>query len=519
MEQFVRKLDLIRLSFITIFLYLFSALELIDPDFFWHLKTGHYLIDNQSIPEKDIFSYTYADQPWVLHEWLFQLLLAYIDDVSGELGIKIMVALLVSSLLIIIYVAINGILKRPVIALGIAVLTLIFISSAIAPRPQLFTFIFFAIYLRLLIGFKYSDENRGIFFFPPLMLLWVNSHGGYSIGLILLVLFSICEWVKYVAQENRDEINRHRLSRFSLLVGITFVSSLLNPYFIDHWFYPFHVMSLKTAITHITEWQSPNFHQPAHKIYLVLVFLFFLSTIYQQRKADLTEIAIPIFFITLGFISIRHIPLAAITLAIFSAITVVNRPFAGIMPSHWITFCETRTFQLKQKNKDLGDTEYIINWILLGIVVCGFIFYRPVIETNSVNKPVAHVPDKAVEFILDNEISGRMFNHYNFGGYLIARLHPEQKVFIDGRADMYGDDFFREFLEITGGHKNWEKLFDKHRIDYVLIRPQDTLRYLLLLRGDYVQVFEDDISVILVKNNHDYADVIAQFSHQPNQNH
>ncbi|HET6220743.1 MAG TPA: hypothetical protein VFE11_01205, partial [Dongiaceae bacterium] len=106
----------------------------------------------------------------------------------------------------------------------------------------------------------------------------------------------------------------------------------------------------------------------------------------------------------------------------------------------------------------------------------------------------------AVQFILDNGITGRMFNSYGFGGYLIHRLYPQQRVFIDGRADMYGDAFVNEYINISEGQPRWAQLFDKYQIDYVVCTPNAPIRQLLLTRGDFRLVFQDEASSVLVKN-------------------
>lgn len=506
------QLNLVHMAFFAIFLSILARYRLPDSDYFWHLKTGQYLLENGSLPKGDIFSYTYADQPWVLHEWLFQLLLAGIHSTLGSFGIELMVAIVATATLLIIYATINRIINKPLVTLCFVILSYIFISFGVAPRPQLFTLILFATFLYVLIGFKYFRANRGLFILPPLMVLWVNFHGGFVVGLALLFLFTVCEWLKFLTVEYRDVEQRRRMEMLSLSVMITLLFSLINPYFINHWLYPFQVISMKTANVLIMEWHSPNFHIHWFKLYFILIYFFFIFTIYRQNKVDITELALPLFFITMGLISQRHIPLTAIVLFIFIAVAYIQKPFYQIVPEQLQKINLLWHNKLKKYDQDLGEKEYIINWLLLVLLICVFLILYPINKADNDKRTVPFLPIKATEFILKEDIKGRMFNYYDYGGYLIYQLYPAQKVFIDSRADLYGDDFLNEFIEISNGRENWAKLFDKHNIDYAVIPRDLALRQLLLARGDFKQVYEDDISSVLLKNNENNADIIVKYS-------
>lgn len=105
-----------------------------------------------------------------------------------------------------------------------------------------------------------------------------------------------------------------------------------------------------------------------------------------------------------------------------------------------------------------------------------------------------------------------MFNTYHFGGYLIERLYPAQKVFVDGRGDLYGDVFLREYMEIAFGAPAWARLFDKYEIDYLVVQRDTPLRQLLLCRGDFKLVYDDPGSSVLVRDTMKYGAVIAKYA-------
>ena len=514
MMPILKWLDLRRLGFAAIFLSFLMLLQLIDPDYFWHLRTGQYLFEHGILPSGDIFSYTHPGRPWILHEWLFELVLYAIYQPLGEFGVKLLVSALATAALMVSYGTANKILGKPYVAFVIALVFFVLIKIGVSPRPQLLTFLFFALYLRVLLGFKYFGENRGLLALPLLMVPWVNFHGGYFIGLGLLALFTACEWTKHLACGNASTEQRKRLQWLSLIFAATLLSSLINPYTYHHLLYPFQVMGMEASRSYITEWHSPDFHAFQYQLYLVLVLVFFVATIYRKNRADITELAVPLFFVMMGFLSVRHVPLAAIVLIPFMANAFSQQPLAQMVPARWLTRCSAWYGRHARKGKDLGDKEYLLNWLLLALVAAGLLLYAPIHDAKGREKANAMVPVKATDFIKQVGITGRMFTTYHYGGYLIYRLYPEQKVFIDGRADMYGDAFIKEYIDINSGKANWKPLFDKYKIDYVLVQRDTPLRQILLARGDFKLVYDDETNSVLVREEPQFAGIIAKFGKQ-----
>ena len=160
--------------------------------------------------------------------------------------------------------------------------------------------------------------------------------------------------------------------------------------------------------------------------------------------------------------------------------------------------------------KDLGDKEYLLNWSVLTIIIIAILLIYPSYQNNNRERINQVVPLYATEFIHSTGLNGRMFNTYGFGGYLIEQLYPDQLVFIDGRADVYGDKFLSEYLKIVEGKPGWEATFDAYQIDYVVCTRSDALRQLLMQRGDFVLVYDDDVNSVLVKDIPRYAQIIQK---------
>jgi hypothetical protein len=512
MMTVIKLLNMRRLTFISMFMVLLATLQLTDFDYFWHLKTGEYIVTQGALPDGDVFSYTRPGQPWVLvlHEWLFEVLLYGMFTWLGPLGVKLLTATLSMTALGITYALLRRLAVSPSIAFALLLALFIPLSPGISPRPQLVTFVFFASFLYVLLSYKYFQTSRYLLALPLLMVVWVNAHGGYMLGLALAGLFVACEWANYWILGERDGEQKQRLVRLTLVVVATVLASAVNPGFLGHWLYPFQVMGLE-ATRQISEWRSPAFHDWGTRGYLMLVLAFFASYTYTARKPDFTELIIPAFLMVLGFIAIRHIPLAALTLPPFIAIALSRGPATGLS-TLWQRMGLARFYKRWiGGGKQLGNGEYLLNWLLLLAIAIGLSLYYPIYHADDDDEANASLPVKAAEFVANAGITGHMFNTYHFGGYLIYRFYPAQKVFIDGRADMYGDAFFNEYQEIFGVTPGWKKTFDKYQIDYVIIGRDAPLRQLLQARGDFRLVYDDKYNSVLVRNAPRYADIIAKY--------
>ena len=510
MMTVIKLLDIKRLAFVSMIMVLLATLQLTDPDYFWHLKTGEYIVTQGTLPNGDMFSYTHPGQPWVLHEWLFEVVLYGIFTWLGPLGVKLLTTTLAMTALGITYALLRRLAISPSIAFALLLAAFIPFSPSISPRPQLVTYVFFASFLYVLMSYKYFQTTQYLLALPLLMVVWVNTHGGYMLGLALVGLFMACEWTNYWILSERDEKQKQRLFRLTLAVVATALASSINPGFLGHWLYPFQVMGLE-ATRQISEWQSPDFQDWGTRGYLILVLAFFVSYTYMVRKPDFTELIIPTFLMVLGFIAIRHVPLAALTLIPFIAIALSQGPAAGISTLWHRTGLGQFYGRWIGGGKQLGKGEYLLNWLLLLAIAFGLSVFYPIYHANDEDKANASLPVKAAEFVANAGITGHMFNTYHFGGYLIYRLYPAQRVFIDGRADMYGDAFFNEYQEIIGVTSGWEKTFNKYQIDYVISKRDGPLRQLLQARGDFRLVYDDKYNSVLVRNAPRYADIIAKY--------
>lgn len=480
---------------IGVFVLLLTLLPLTDSDYFWHLKTGEYIVAHAALPAGDVFSYTRAGHPWVLHEWLFEVLLYAVSAGFGTTGVRVLAAALIMAALALSFTTARRLASAAAAWAPLLIGTYTF-ATGMSPRPQLLTYVCFAYYLAVLLRFKYEHATKALFVLPLVMVVWVNAHAAYAVGIALVLLFTACEWIVWASGSARDPAAKQRLVRLTQAVCLVVLASLANPGLFERWSYPLQVVGMEVN-QFIQEWQSPDFHQAESQAYLVLVLMFFVTSAYNSCKPDLTELALPLVFIVAAYVSKRHLPLAVLALVPFTALALTRGPSAaikafvlGLKPVRWY-------MARRSKGRELGSYEYGLNWL----VACTIAVAVPVyVHGNQLQS--GHQPDKvqaeaAVDFIVARGLGGKLLNEYSDGGYLIYRLAPHAKVTVDGRADMYGDQFIKEYMHVYQGAADWQAKFERLGVDLAVLPLDAPIRQLLLGNGRFREVYRDKYYSVL----------------------
>lgn len=519
------KLSIPAVIFIVMFIFMALYPGFDDPDFYWHVKTGEYIVKHVeatgSLPRYDVFTYTSYGNQWVLSEWLSQVIFYGIYKVAGLSGVGVFVASIYVMCWLVNYLTCRDILRDEGKS---AIVTLMFCAFIgwVAPRPHLFTFLFFSLLVRQLFLFKYFRCERGLLFVPIMMLFWANLHGGFFIGLVLMFLFIVSEWGKWLWLGAKDNDVLVRMKKISALVFFAMLATAVNPDGFYYWLYPYRAIVMSGDAEFINEWQSPNFHFFVFQYFLSIVFAFFLNMVYSAKKPDLTEISVPLIFVAGAFFSVRNLPLAALAMSPFFAVFFndLNVSDALLSGKKWLAkggegdgVVPVRVWNLlAEGNKQVGGAENTINWIMLVASLLFIVALYPSRKASNEKAMLTLLPVRAANFIVDNQISGRMFNTYHFGGYLMYKLYPWQRVFIYGRTDIYQKGFMGGYIDIYHGGEKWKSLFDKKNIDYVVCESSAPIRQLLLNGGEFKLVFSDGVHSVLLRDVDKYRKLIDKYS-------
>jgi hypothetical protein len=460
-----------------------SFLGFTDPDFWWHLRTGQLIADTGSIPKADPFSFTAAGSRWIAHEWLSDLLIYKTESAVGYWGNVILFSALALAAILIMHRLLLRMGVSPRVALGLAVLGGTISLPYWTVRPQAFSWLFAAIFLYTLY-LRRTDPRTKLWHLPPLMLLWANLHAGYVIGLLLLGL-----WLAATAAEQVLWRERHDLRGPALVFIACFAATAVNPNGLALLTYPLTYLAPGNASqTFITEWQSPNFHSPVHWPLAIGIVALALVGLRTQGR-NLFGLGLAVVFTLMALLSSRHQPLFAL---VFMAV------MGDALRQQW------RWARHEDAARPVPRGPLALNWSILAVVILTLALLverSPSLQLKSapLTTGTLDYPVAGAEFIRDNYPDARVFNSYWWGGYLINELYPEQRVFIDGRPDMYGDAFVKQYIQVVRLEPGWRDVLTEYDVDLVITENDSPLAAVLVEAGDWSLAFSGPVEAVFVR--------------------
>jgi hypothetical protein len=481
------KLTIRNLFLIILFCGIFylSLKPIVDPDFWWHLRTGQLIEQTRSIPKADPFSFTANSKQWTAHEWLSDLLIYGLYTVGGY-GLLIMFySTVITSSFIFPYLLCPQ-RSKPYIA-GFAVLLGAITSAPIwGVRPQMFNMLFVSILFFLLDRYRQNGNIKALIPIPLVMILWVNLHAGFilGIGIELIFILGYLLEVAFKTYYKKEKIDRPSQKPLLFLIGVLIISiiaALFNPSGLKIMIYPFQTLTDSSMQKFISEWFSPDFHQLIWQPFALLILALIGAGMVGKRPISITRILLALVFGYGALRSIRNIPLFAI-----AAIPVLAEQFNAL-------------FEFKQEApKPSRFFRFLAPVLLAGVVLVLTIGSTQMIK-NQQESESKTFPLDAVNWIVENKPAGHIFNTYNWGGYLVWKLYPEYLVYIDGRADLYGKDFLSEYTEIYFSKPGWEEKLEQEKIGFVLVEKDSLLANALRQNSSWELTYEDKISVIFLR--------------------
>ena len=468
-------------AFLTVlFLGLFAmtARNVTDPDVWWHLKTGEYIAAHKTVPHTDPFSYTRAGEPWVAHEWLSELLLYHLQRTAGFGGLILLFAAILCTAFFFLYLRCG---PAPYVA-GVAAL---FAAWATAPvwgvRPQVLTLLLTSLWLLIL---ERSERDPKLLWWTlPLTLLWVNLHAGFALGLALSALFLAGEWIEpklgVLSQQNPPRL---LTAAFILLLDLLIVP--LNPNGLRLFSYPIETLRSAAMQNYIAEWASPNFHHAEYWPFLLIVLGTFAALSWSRRQPRPRDLLLLLVSLYASLCSIRMIPLFVLITAPLIAQRLGNWPRSSSRPR-------------RLPARSLFNTVMFNAVIVLAMAVFASVHIAQVIQRQP-QAEAQQFPAGAVAFLEAHPSSGPIFNHYDWGGYLIWKLYPSAPVFIDGRADLYGEPLLHDFADAYQLKDDWQKILQRWRINTVIVPRDSALATGLRSAPGWTVSYQDSQAIILI---------------------
>jgi hypothetical protein len=473
--------------FISIFvgaLLLGSRMLNTDSDLGRHLTLGNYILETSSIPVRDILSFTKPGESRPPYEWLSQVAFALAGRILSFDGVVILTALVIALTFLVVYR--DGLERSGAPILAALFTTLAGVASSLhwLTRPHVFSLLLFAMWMRGLERIR-TQAKFSTWVLPFLMVIWANTHGGFVVGLLA--------WGAYTAGWLWETL-RHPAKRAAgkklLLAGATsLLASVVTP---DLWRNWEAVLQNRSAyiLERTVETMPPQLAAPGTWPFLVLLML--TAVLFVRRRHQL----IPAHAFLLGAI-------AAMSLAVarnipFFAIAAAPILTAGLAQSlagqeRWVNL------EAAFSRIEAGARGFL--WALLVVAgVVGWISYHRAATQDSIYHFDARLfPVAAANWLELHPVQGRMFNDFNWGGYLLYRLWPQQRVFIDSQSDFYGEELTRQYEQVVLGQPGWQGTLDRYGIKWIIVPPTSGLSQQVRQDSSWELLYDDGTASILAK--------------------
>ena len=472
--------------FVTILalgLFTMAARAVTDPDVWWHLRTGQLILQNHSLFHTDPYSFTRFGQPWINHEWLSEALLFGWYRVAGFGGLIVVFAVIISATFLLVFLRSSG---RPYLAALMTLWGAVASAPSWGVRPQMFSLLLASIFLLLL---EASEQRpRLLWWTAPLMLLWVNLHAGYPIGLAFIALFLVGEGLEAAIRPEPWQKSVPRLKRLGTAFAICLALVALNPNGVRIYWYPFE--TLRSAAMHrfIHEWFSPDFHDPTYLPLLLMLLALIAGLALSPRCPRLRNLVLLLATIPAALRSVRHIPILVLVIV----------PVLAELAQAWLQKSGATRF-LRRPLTGATPRTLVINFLVL-VTFAAFTGFRiRYVVSQQAETEARHFPLAAVAFLQQERPPGPLLNHYNWGGYFIWKLYPQYRVFMDGRADVYGDIFMTDFGACYYLTDDWKKSLRTWGIRTLVLPPDAPLITGLRSGSEWRQIYADSEAVILTR--------------------
>jgi hypothetical protein len=477
-----------RLMVLILLLSIFSmaSQEITDPDVWWHLRTGQLICETRSIPRQDPFSHSIPSRPWITHEWLTEIMLYSIYSFSGQEGLILTFAAIITGAFALLYLRCAG---RPYLASFVVIWAAITSAVTWDVRPQMISVLLSSAFLYILHLYNRGRRNY-IWLMPPLMMLWANLHGSFLLGLVFPAVYIVGGMIANLFGRGNGQDLQWRDIRLLLIVTlISGAATVVNPNGIQLLLYPFGTLGSPAMQAYIMEWFSPDFHQIQFQPLALFIILVIVTLGLSRRVPSATDFLFLAGFGYASLLSARHIPFFVLT-----ASPILTTQLLDIWRrSQW-----SRRFIVGRQQRTPA-LYLVFNWLVLSLVILGGVVKVGLVLLDNAEAQQHAFPVDAVGFIVEQGITGNMYNLYHWGGYIIWRLYPEQQVFIDGRADVYGDAFIDEYLQVYQLRESWQEPLGRYGVTLIIIDQGSSLSTVLNESPDWERRYLDEESAIFVR--------------------
>jgi hypothetical protein len=491
------------LAFALAVVFIAAANPFKDSDSFYHLKAGQLIWETKSIPRTDVFSSSAAGSPWVTHEWLAELLFYSAFRAGSYKGVILVVALsAVFTYFLVIETARrrgSGVILAALLAIIIGYLPF----DLWVPRPQVFSFLAFALLLFSLENYRQKRTKKWLYMSIGTVWVWANLNASVLLGLVVILFYAAAEFSKLYFPKilGKPSLSTKEVANLALATSTAFASSLANPN-------TYHILFYRGDVE--------------EGIRLLRILEFYPITYFYAQsdtKLFLLEIMAPLAFLAwfLGFRKSRR-DLTSLGLVVgLAALPFTAFRLVGYWPLAVIPFLAPALSEVRA----LKVASWRPRWVMgAAFVTMGALFVLRISRLPADYFNPATVPVRAVDFIQESGLKGPFFNLYNEGGYLLWRLWPQERVFVDARAEVYRGRPFKELFTIVGDAPGAANLInDTYHFNYMVLgyHPDSLFQWVFpllkkLASDRWPLVYWDDVVVIYVRPAPENKNIIEKYA-------
>ncbi len=511
-------------------LLVFAAnLEVKDLDLWLHLGMGKYIVHNGfHVPTEDILSCSITGKPWVNHEWLFQVIVYLVHRLGGFDGLITMQVTLVSlTMMILLFLGYNR--EKQLASIFILLLVSLVYQDRFTIRPDLYSLLFFALYIFLL-SF-YIDKRWSVYALFVIQVLWTNIHGFFFFGPLFVLIGLLAEWMKRNVRlpyewNRMGRLNDQEYRRLKVIFLVVILACLINPLALKGAWYPISVffqisgesriffdkiIELKKPIT---TWDN-LFSFSENPYYKLLIILSFVSFIFNRRKIDIGVLIFWLVFLLFSLMAIRNLIYFAFAAYLVFVTNALSITLKDLVP---IRIVDKKFIFLTSTVVKFLVTFWIIQYALEMSLNGYYDFDKYERKSEFGGVSLRNYPHKAVDFLVENKIKGNFFNDFNSGAYLVGRCFPDIKVFIDGRTEVYGPKFFKDYQELweKDNVDQFTKTLNQYNLTGALMNtvlqpvPKNALNYLFKDK-QWVCVYFDYDGLVFLQDIPEHKEIIDRF--------
>jgi len=458
-----------------------TKLSVLDPDMWWHLSVGDWIVQNRSFPHNGIFSQSAATHSWMAYSWGYEVLLSGAYDWFSFLGMGVFGTLLTTAVALAIFRMLYRISGRFWAAWTLSVAVYAAFLFNIAPRPVFFSVILFTITLSLLFEAQRTGSVQPFYWLPLIFLFWANIHIQFIYGLAVLGLFAGMNLLQQIAMRRRvhpDFLSSPTLPvlpPFAILAGCVLVGCI-GPY--SYHLYPQVLVISQSKVMYriIRELQALSFEYFNQNVELLLTVGAYFA-IGWQKKIDPFKLALLIFASVFGFRTWRDAWfICVVAAAIIADFPVAPEERQRIRLSDWAAVALASVLLLLAS---VRSTEF---------------------TTRGLDRAISgEYPVDAVNFLRRNPLGGPLYNSFDWGGFLIFYM-PQYPVSIDGRTDLYGDAMDERYYSTQEADPSYVTDPLLNEAGVVMLNKKFPIATQLMTDRRFRLIYRDNMAVVFARN-------------------